>query len=56
MATALCTQAAIAGKHTLRLAQLLEGCKEWEDEVDGVVRQFEAETGWRPVYSVGWYP
>lgn len=48
-------QAAIAGNHTLTLCQLLEATKDWEDDIDNVVLQFEASTGWRPVYSVCWY-
>ena len=33
----------------------LEAHEEWEEEIDDIVAQFEAEYGRRPVYSICFY-
>ena len=33
----------------------LEAHEEWEEEIDAIVAQFEAENGRRPVYSICFY-
>ena len=33
----------------------LEAHEEWEEEIDDIVAQFEAEFGRRPVYSICFY-
>ncbi|KAK9845341.1 hypothetical protein WJX81_003860 [Elliptochloris bilobata] len=48
-------EAAKVAPQTLRLCQMLEAHEEWEEEVDDIVAQFEAEYGRRPVYSICFY-
>ena len=50
-----CPHYGAPGAHrTLQRAQL-EQHEEWEEEIDDIVAQFEAETGRRPVYSICFY-
>ncbi|PNH04002.1 RNA polymerase II subunit A C-terminal domain phosphatase SSU72 [Tetrabaena socialis] len=48
-------EAATAAPQALKLCQMLEAGGDWEDCVDGVVAQFQHETGRRLTYTVCYY-